>query len=398
MFEFQKLLQEAKDAFQKNFHRDPKWIVTAPGRVNIIGEHTDYNEGFVFPMAIERNTVICAAPAAPEDKIPAGMAKIFSTAKKNPALVKVSGEIKPGPKVEWFEYVQGVIAGYLAETPSVAVDSFVAVIHSDVPLGGALSSSAALEVAVGTLLEAISGAKVDPVRKALICQQAEHEYAKMPCGIMDQFISTLGKEDHIMLLDCRDLSTKLVPFTTPDLSILITNSGYKHKLTGSEYPERRKACFDSAKILGAKTLREVTIDQLEANKEKLTDVQYRRSRHVLTENQRTLDAVAAIEAGDYERLGQLMYESHDSMRYDFEITVEQIDVLVEEAKKIGLAGGVYGSRMTGGGFGGCTVSLIQTSKMDSIMETIRKNYKARTGLDPDLFVTRPAQGAHIIQK
>ncbi|MGN1273631.1 MAG: galactokinase, partial [Thermoguttaceae bacterium] len=164
------------------------------------------------------------------------------------------------------------------------------------------------------------------------------------------------------------------------------------------YPERRAACFDSAKILGVKTLREVTMEQLEANKEKLTDVQYRRTRHVVSEIKRTTDAVAAIEAGNYELVGQLMYESHASMRDDFEITTREIDILVEEAQKIGLAGGVYGSRMTGGGFGGCTVSLIRTSKMDSIMETIRKNYKAQTGIDPDLFVTRPAAGARILQK
>ncbi|MDO4627993.1 MAG: galactokinase [Planctomycetia bacterium] len=394
----EKLLQEAKTAFQQTFNRVPKWIVTAPGRVNVIGEHTDYNEGFVFPMAIERNVIICAAPAVPEDGVPAGMAKVVSTAKRTPALLKLEGDIQPGPRVEWFEYVQGVIAGYLAENPSVKAESFVAVIHANVPLGAALSSSAALEVSVGTLLEAITGATVDPVRKALICQHAEHEYAKMPCGIMDQFISAMGEKDHIMLLDCRDYSTKLVPFTSPDLSILIINSRVKHQLSGSEYPERRAACFDSAKILGAKTLREVTMEQLEAGKNQLTEVQYRRCRHVVGEIKRTTDAVEAIQNGDYERMGQLMYESHTSMRDDFEISCKELDILVEEAQKIGIAGGVYGSRMTGGGFGGCTVSLIQTSKMDSIMETIRTNYKAATGINPDLFVTRPAQGAHIIQK
>ncbi len=394
----EKLLQETKNAFQQNFNREPKWIATAPGRVNVIGEHTDYNEGFVFPMAIERNVIICAAPALSEDKVPAGMAKVISTAKRTPALLKLEGNIQPGPRVEWFEYVQGVIAGYLAENPSVKAESFVAVIHANVPLGAALSSSAALEVAVGTLLEAITDAAVDPVRKALICQHAEHEYAKMPCGIMDQFISAMGEKDHIMLLDCRDYSTKLVPFTSPDLSILIINSRVKHQLSGSEYPERRAACFDSAKILGAKTLREVTMEQLEAGKDQLTEVQYRRCRHVVGEIQRTTDAVEAIQNGDYERMGQLMYESHASMRDDFEISCKELDILVEEARKIGIAGGVYGSRMTGGGFGGCTVSLIQTSKMDSIMETIRTNYKAATGINPDLFVTRPAQGAHIIQK
>lgn len=395
----EKLLQETRDAFQKTFSREPQWIVTAPGRVNIIGEHTDYNEGFVFPMAIERNVIICAAPALPEDKIPSGMARIQSTAKRSPALVKLSAPIQPGPRVDWFEYVQGVIAGYLAENPSVQVpSSFVATIHANVPLGAALSSSAALEVAVGTLLEAITGANVNPVRKALICQQAEHEYAKMPCGIMDQFISAMGQKDHIMLLDCRDYSTKLVPFTSPDLSILIINSRVKHQLSGSEYPERRAACFDSAKILGVKTLRELTLEQLEAGRDQLTDVQYRRCHHVVSEIRRTTDAASAIEKGEYERMGQLMFESHESMRDDFEISCRELDLLVESARKIGVSGGVYGSRMTGGGFGGCTVSLIQTAKTEAIIRTIRAAYKSATGIEADFFVTRPAQGAHVIKK
>lgn len=395
---FEKLLQEAKDAFQQNFEREPKWVVTAPGRVNIIGEHTDYNDGFVFPMAIERNVIICAAPASPEDNIPEGYARVYSTAKRFPALVKICGEVEPGPKVDWYEYVQGVIAGYLAENPSVEAKPFVATIHANVPLGAALSSSAALEVSVGTLLEAMTGADVNPIRKALICQHAEHEYAKMPCGIMDQYISAMGEKDHIMLLDCRDYSTKLVPFTTPDLSILIINSRVKHQLSGSEYPERRAACFDSVKILGVKALRDLSMAQLDAGKAQLTETQYRRCAHVVSEDQRVLDAVAALENSDYVRFGELMYASHDSMRDCFEISCKELDILVEIAKKIGLDGGVYGSRMTGGGFGGCTVSLIQTSKVDSIMKTFRDEYKAATGIDADMFVTRPAAGARVIQK
>lgn len=395
---FEKLLQETRDAFQQHFNRAPKWIVTAPGRVNVIGEHTDYNEGFVFPMAIERNVIICAAPATPEDRLQPGTAKIFSTAKRNPAIVRLTGDLTPGPRVDWFEYVQGVIAGYLAETPSVQAESFVAVIHANVPLGAALSSSAALEVAVGTLLEAIADANVDPVRKALICQKAEHEYAKMPCGVMDQFISAMGVKDHIMLLDCRDYSTRLVPFASPDLGILIINSRVKHQLSGSEYPERRASCFDSAKILGVKSLRDLTMEQLETGKERLTELQYRRCRHVVSEIKRTTDAVAALEQKNYERFGQLMFESHVSMRDDFEISCPELDVLVEAAKKIGLDGGVYGSRMTGGGFGGCTVSLIKTPDVESIINTIRAEYQAATGIDADFFVTRPASGAHIIQK
>lgn len=393
---FDKLLQEAKDAFRLNFDREPKWIVTAPGRVNIIGEHTDYNDGFVFPMAIERNVIICAAPATEQDRIPKDSARVYSTAKRYPALVKIHGTVEPGPKVDWFEYVQGVIAGYLAENPSVEAAPFVATIHSNVPLGAALSSSAALEVAVGTLLEAMTGTNVNPVRKALVCQQAEHVYAKMPCGIMDQFISAMGEKDHIMLLDCRDYSTKLVPFTSPDLSILIINSRVKHQLSGSEYPERRAACFDSAKILGVKTLRDLNMEQLDSGKSQLTDTQYRRCAHVVSEIQRVLDAVAALEKKDFERFGQLMYASHDSMRDLFEISCKELDILVEIAQKIGLSGGVFGSRMTGGGFGGCTVSLVQTAKVETIMKTFRDEYKAATGIDADMFVTRPAAGAHIV--
>lgn len=394
---FDELQAQVISIFQDTFHREPEHLATAPGRVNLIGEHTDYNDGFVFPMAIERNVVVAVSVARAEDGVPAGMAKIVSTAKRQPALIKISGSIHPGSRVDWYEYVQGVVAGFLNENPQCALPSFVAVIHSNVPLGSALSSSAALEVGIATMLEALSGVKMDGVRKALLCQKAEHEYAKMPCGIMDQFISALGAKDCLMLLDCRNYETKLVPFTSPDLSILIINTKVKHQLTGSEYPERRASCHDSAKILGVPSLRDLSAEQLEAGKEKLTDLQYRRCRHVVGEIARTTEAAEALISGEFERLGQLMYASHDSLRDDYEVSCRELDIVVEICRQIGLSGGVYGARMTGGGFGGCAVALIETSKKDDILYTIGSEYFGHTGIDAEMFITRPAAGAGVVK-
>ncbi|MDO4571080.1 MAG: galactokinase [Planctomycetia bacterium] len=395
---FEELERRTIEKFKNAFGRDPIFVVTAPGRVNLIGEHTDYNDGFVFPMAIDRNVIIAADWVRHEDHVPSDSARIYSSAKRQPALVKIQGDVLPAPKVDWSEYVQGVIVGYLKETPSVQAPPFVAMIHSSVPLGAALSSSAALEVAVATLIEALTKTSLDPVRKALICQKAEHDFAKMPCGIMDQFISAMGKKDCLMLLDCKSYETKLIPFTSDDLSILIVNSRVKHQLSGSEYPERRASCFDSANILGVPSLRFLSAEQLEAGKEKLTETQYRRCRHVVGEIQRTVEAAEAIQNGEFERLGRLMYESHDSLRDDYEVSCVELDILVDICREIGVAGGVYGSRMTGGGFGGCTVSLIQSDKKDSIMETIERKYQEKTGISPEMFVTRPAEGARILQQ
>ena len=392
----QQLLQETLQAFESRFGRKPQWCVTAPGRVNVIGEHTDYNDGFVFPMAIERNVIIVAAPAADADAVPEGKAKIFSTAQEAPAELTLSGDVQPGDSVRWFDYVQGVVTACLNENANLTPPSFVAMIHSNVPLGGSLSSSAALEVATATLLEAMTGVALDPVKKAFLCQWAEHHFAKMPCGIMDQFISALGVKDNIMLLDCRSCETTMVPFVKPELGILVTNSKVKHTLSGSEYPERRADCMAVTEILGVPSLRELSLDALEAGKEKLTERQYRRAWHVVTEIKRTTDAAEALKNGEYAHFGQLMYASHDSMRDDFEISCQELDILVEIARKIGIAGGVYGSRMTGGGFGGCTVSLVETAKIDAIVKTLKEEYARQTGIEPDPFLTRPAQGARIL--
>jgi galactokinase len=269
--------------------------------------------------------------------------------------------------------------------------------NSSVPLGGGLSSSASLEVATATLLEAVTGKTLDPVEKALLCQKAEHDYAGMPCGIMDQFISALGKQDHVLLLDCRSREPKLVPFTDPSVAVLIVNTNVKHELTGSEYPTRRKQCETAAKVLGVPSLRDATPALLEQHRARLDDVVYRRARHVIGEIARTPAAAAAIARGDWATAGEAMYASHYSLKDDYEVSCAELDAVVELAKGIGAKGGVIGCRMTGGGFGGCAVALVKTSAVDAVMQAIGAGYQQQTGITPTMFVSRPGQGATMLQ-
>jgi len=386
----QNLVDTTKSAFTQQYGIEPTWIACAPGRVNLIGEHTDYNDGFVFPMAIERYTVIAAVPSDTNEST------VFSVNKNESAVILTDGSSQPPEKVVWSSYVQGTMqyafeAGFKAKP-------FQAVINSDVPLGGGLSSSASLEVAVATLIEAMTGQRFDPVQKALICQKAEHHYAKMPCGIMDQLIAVLGQAGHAMLLDCRSKQPKMIPMDDPQVSVLIVNSNVKHELTGSEYPDRRRQCEKAAKLLGVPMLRDATLPQLEAARSRFDqepdgDLCYRRAKHVITENDRTTAMATALTKGDWATCGKLMGASHQSMKDDFEITCPEIDCLVEIAQSVD---GVIGSRMTGGGFGGCTVSLIETNRTAEIVEAITSRYRSATSIDPAAFVTRPAQGAKIL--
>ena len=369
----------------------PKWTVAAPGRVNLIGEHTDYNDGFVLPMAIERYTVIAAG--RPANPLASGEARVFSTGVNEWATVKTE---PPMPQLDssWANYVQGVLAG-CAER-GLQPGGFEAVIDSTVPIGGGLSSSAALEVATATLVEAMTGRQLDRAEKALLCQKAEHEYAGMPCGIMDQFSSVMGQEGCLMLLDCRSQAIEMVQFADPDVAVLIANTNVKHELTGSEYPERRAQCKEGAKRLGVAALRDATLAGFEAARDQLDDVLLRRARHVIGEIERTVQAAKAINQSDWPTVGRLMYESHASLRDDFEVSCEELDLMVELAQSIGPEGGVIGSRMTGGGFGGCTVSLVRAAEVDAVTEALHQGYIQRTGVEPTIFATRPARGACIV--
>lgn len=387
----QELAAQTAAEFTRVFGRPPRWIAAAPGRVNLIGEHTDYNDGFVFPMAIERYTVIAAAPAVDGSQT----VRLHTTQGDAPATVDLAQPLRPLGKGAWANYPVGVLAGCVAR--GLRPGGFDALIHSTVPLGGGLSSSAALEVSTATLVEAITGQRLDPVEKALLCQKAEHDFAGMPCGIMDQFISALGKKDHLLLLDCRTRQTQLVPMSDPAVAVLIINTNVKHELTGSEYPTRRKQCEAGAAALGVPSLRDATADLLEQNQAKLDPVVFRRARHVIGEIERTTHAAAGLRAGNWTTVGQLMYASHRALSDDYEVSCSELDAIVEIAAGIGEAGGVYGCRMTGGGFGGCCVALVEAAKVDAISQQIAQAYEQRTGIKPTLFVSRPGEGAAILQ-
>ena len=379
------------EQFTKTYGRNPRWMAAAPGRVNVIGEHTDYNDGFVFPMAIDRYTLIAAAESTGK----ANRIELRSTAGGPAAEIDLSSPFRPAQKGTWFNYPLGVIAGFQAR--GIKLQPFDALIHSTVPLGGGLSSSAALEVATATLLEIITGKKLDPVDKALLSQKAEHEYAGMPCGIMDQFISVMGKKDHILLLDCRSRKTELIPMTDPSVELLVTNTNVKHELTGGEYARRRAQCEEAARVLGVPSLRDADAAKLEQARSKMPDTVYRRARHVISEIERTLHAAEGVRASNWPTVGQLMYASHASLRDDYEVSCAELDAIVEIAQAIGLNGGVFGCRMTGGGFGGCTVALVQANKVEAISERLSAEYEKRTHIKPTLFVSRPAAGATVLK-
>jgi galactokinase len=378
------------ERFTQTYGRAPRWIVAAPGRVNVIGEHTDYNDGFVFPMAIDRYTLIAAAPSLNGAKA----IELRSTVEKTLARIDPGQPLKPEKKGAWSNYPLGVIAGFVERR--IKLPGFDALIHSTVPPGGGLSSSAALEVSTATLLEVITGQKLDPVEKALLCQKAEHEYAGMPCGIMDQFISVMGRKDHILLLDCRSRKTELVPMKDNSLELLITNTNVKHELTGGEYAKRRAQCEEAAKILGVPSLRDATPAQLDQTRGKMDPVVYRRARHVISEIERTIHAAAGVRASYWPTVGQLMYASHASLRDDYEVSCAELDTVVQIAQEIGITGGMFGCRMTGGGFGGCTVALVQADKVKAISGRIEEQYEKRTKIKPTLFVSRPAAGATVL--
>ncbi len=385
------LAQRAVDTFKQRFGRTARFVVAAPGRVNIIGEHTDYNDGFVLPMAIDRYTVM-AGDISLDDR-PIRAARIYTNTLGEEHEICLAGE-HSAPLPTWAKYIRGVFEA--AAEHAVVPPIFDAVVDSTVPLGGGLSSSAALEVATATFLEQLVDKPFDPKVKALLCQQAEHRGAGVPCGIMDQFSSVLCEAGHLMLLDCRNQETRMVPMTDPTVTVLIINTNVKHELTGGEYAERRAQCEAAAKTLGVLSLREASFGLLEKHKSQLDDLHFRRARHVIGEIDRTVRAADAIAAGQWHTVGPLMYASHDSLRDDYEVSCAELDVLVESARKLGTETGVIGSRMTGGGFGGSTVSLVRSQQAADIATEICRSYREQTGITATAFVTPPARGAHVV--
>jgi galactokinase len=382
------LVERGADMFAKCFGHTPRWTVAAPGRVNLIGEHTDYNDGFVLPMAIERYTVIAA------DRNTRREVTLHSVTTGETASFSVRSAVQRGEPA-WSNYVRGVVAGF--QQRGIRISGFDGVIDSTVPFGGGVSSSAALEVAAATLLETIAGKTLDPVEKALLCQRAEHEFAGVPCGIMDQFTSVLARENHALMLDCRSRTATPVPMADPSVTVVIINSNVRHKLVDGVYANRREQCETAARILRVPSLRDATLKDLERARSIIEPVVFRRARHVITENERTLQAAQAIQAADWAKMGALMYASHTSLRDDYEVSCPELDAIVDVAQSLPQTDGVIGCRMTGAGFGGCAVSLVRTKSVKSVARKFEEGYEARTGNLPAIFSSRPAGGARLLQ-
>ncbi|MDN3717837.1 galactokinase [Vibrio breoganii] len=381
------LIQNVKASFEQVLNYKPTHIIQAPGRVNLIGEHTDYNDGFVLPCAINYQTMVAAAKR--DDNIVRVISVDYDNAVDE---FDFTQEIVFQQDKMWANYIRGVVKcllgrGFKFKGADISVTG-------NVPQGAGLSSSAALEVVIGQTFKVLYQLEISQAEIALNGQQAENEFVGCNCGIMDQMISAEGRENHAMLLDCRSLETKSVSMPE-DMSVVIINSNKKRGLVDSEYNTRREQCEEAARIFAVKALRDVTIEQLEGKASELDEVVFKRARHVITENNRTLEATDALIAGDMKRMGELMAESHASMRDDFEITVSEVDTLVEIVKNVvGSAGGV---RMTGGGFGGCIVALVPPSLVEEIKSSVEQQYEAATGLKESIYVCQAKQGAGLVE-
>ena len=368
-----------------------KGTFSAPGRVNLIGEHTDYNEGFVLPIAIEKKIIMLGQLR--RDRL----VQIFDLGYKAEAKFSLDN-LSPYKKDTWVNYLMGVMdemqkAGYPLQGANL-------IFISNIPKGVGLSSSAALEVVTALTLAKLNLLEIKPVEMAHLCRRAENDFVGVACGIMDQYVSCLGQKNYALFIDCRSNDYELIPFKDPNYQVLICNSKIQRGLVNSEYNKRREECKIAAEFFKHKlnreirALRDITIDEYKKYQGQLPEVIARRARHVISENYRVQTGVQALRMGNYSALGQLMIESHQSLRDDYEVSCVELDLLVDLALK---QEGVLGARMTGAGFGGCTVNLIEKNYIDVFKKNIKNEYKKITGINPDIFITLPAEGAKVLE-
>ena len=386
-------LDAARHAFAEVYGPgDDPTVVRAPGRVNLIGEHTDYNDGFVCPMAIEPHILLLCRRR--DDQTLRLASKMFD---EPPVEVNLAEVIARGTP-SWTNYVRGPAA--MLKQHGVPLTGMDVLFINTLPVGGGLSSSAAMEVGTAVAFLHFAGEAMGPAAVAKLAQRAEHEFAGVPCGIMDQTIVAAGVAGHAMLLDCRSGETRNVPVDPADVRVVVVNSMVKHELTGGEYAERRRQCEEGVKYFhgvdsSVTALRDVALDQLEAAEDALDPVVYRRCRHIVTETPRT-ERFADLMAGrDYAAAGDLMIESHISMSDDFQITTPELDFLAHAATNLE---GCYGSRMTGGGFGGCTVSLVRPEASEVFVRQLQAAYRERYDLVPEAFATAATAGAAVVNE
>jgi galactokinase len=368
----------------------PTLHVRSPGRVNLIGEHTDYNAGFVLPIAMSQALHVLAAPA--ED----GRLVFASTAfpDKLEFDAKDPGPPSPAP-ARWGDYVRGVAAMLRLAGGELRGGRFL--IHSEVPIGGGVSSSAALEVGAATAMLGLAHQSMESIPLALLARQAEHEYAHSPCGIMDQFICVLGHAGHALLLDCRSQGYEQIPMPAGEYKLMVMDTQVKHNLGSSEYPVRQRQCREGLSVLqaahpGLEALRDVILAQLTEQSKQIDALTLRRCRHVVSEIERTVRAAEALRASDVRTFGRLMYESHTSLRDDYEVSCAELDALVELTRDVP---GVHGSRMTGGGFGGCAIAWIDASAEHALREAVSQRYDGRFSKPALVYSTKASDGVSL---
>ena len=380
-------VQKSQHIFTQKYNKQPELTVYAPGRVNIIGEHTDYNDGFVMPCAINYGTAIAGSKRADH------IWNVYAADLDLEDTFSLDEDF-PQSEQKWANYVRGVVKFIQERCPQFKQGADL-VISGNVPHSSGLSSSAALEVAIGKFCQQLSDLPLTHTEIALIGQKAENKFVGANCGNMDQLISALGQKNHLLMIDCRSLDTQPTP-VPKDVSVIIVNSNVPHDLVTGEYNTRRWQCEKAAEFFGVKALRDVSVEEFQKREAELTALNSlvaKRARHVVTENQRVLDAVEALKHNDLTKLGELMGQSHESMRDDFEITVPQIDYLVELAQLV--IGKTGGARMTGGGFGGCIVALAPHDKVEEVRKIIADNYEKQTGLKEDFYVCTASQGVSL---
>lgn len=381
--------EELRREFRKRFGGEPL-LARAPGRVNLIGEHTDYNDGLVMPAAIEFATWVAVSER--EDQ------RVVAESVQYEGRLEFA--LPPARRKrarDWTDYIFGVAASL--GKAGIALRGANLLVDGKVPIGAGLSSSAALEVSCAFALCALAGVEIARPEMAKICQRAENEYVGARCGIMDQFIACTAKRGHAVLLDCRSLDYKYARLPE-GVSLVICNTMVKHSIAGGEYNRRREECEQGVrrlakKIAGIRALRDVTFEELKRYAAELPEVVARRCRHVVTENERVSRAAEALAAGELAALGELMYASHASLRDDYEVSSPELDLMVELARP---QAGVIGARMTGGGFGGCTVNLVQANEAQKFRERVAAGYEEKTGVRPDIYITDAAEGAEVVER
>ncbi|MEA3336333.1 MAG: galactokinase [Chloroflexota bacterium] len=373
--------QQVIEAFVQRFGEAPAAVVRAPGRVNLIGEHTDYNDGFVLPMAIDRAIWIALRPRT-DDRV---------------QLASLDFDVEDGFSLNnlvqgngWLEYPKGV--AWALQENGYELMGWEGVLTGDVPRAAGLSSSAALELATARSFSEVSGFPWEAAPMATLAQLAENRWVGVNCGIMDQMISAAGKQDHAMLIDCRSLESTAVPLP-PDTAVVVLDTATRRGLVDSAYNERRSQCEAAARFFGVPALRDVSLIEFEARADELDDLTRRRAQHVITENDRTLQAVEAMQAGDAVELGRLMDASHASLRDDFEVSSPELNTMVEIARR---QTGCFGARMTGAGFGGCAVALVHSDTAEEFGELVVRDYQTATGLSPNIYICHATNGAEVV--